>query len=1241
MATVGIPAGSLGSGRLDPEPRDLSLGPGVREGDARTHPRTIGWAGTVSLAMGGSNQSLFVIGALLAAQGTAAVPLLAVGLLLSWFALPGWTELILMWPNRVGGIAATCAEAFRPYSPVLANLTGVCYWWGWIPTCGLTAILSAGALHSWYLPGVPVHLLAAAIVLVFMAVNLTGVRRATRLAIPIAAASGALALLSAVIPVLSGSVDWHRALTFTLKTPFHGVFGVMTSAMAGLYLIGFAAPAFEAAACHVGETRDPERTVPRAMFGSAAIATVYFVVLPVVWLGALGAGPLGGDLAAQLGPTFSPLLGGAAKGAAVWFMVFNMFHGTLQPLAGASRTLSQLAEDGLLPRSWMRRNRFDVPWVTTTLTAGMAIIFLQSGDPTWVIAAANLAYLIGISMPSIAVWLLRRNEPERVRPYRAPRFTIGLGVFAAGAWLCSTLLGFEQYGLPTVIISLVLCYAGAGLYAWRRWRDRPSGERRQFTFSLHTKLTTAMVAVIALDGLGYLIAIDHVPKGDDVLVAILKDIFVGVALLTINVGLVIPGIVSHAVGEIAAAARRLAGGTLTELTGAMQALSRGDLEAAQARAELVPVRVHTRDELAEMAISFNRMQGEVGRAAAALDVAREELRSTKFAVARSAARQAAVARLGLRAIDDSDVEGLMDEVVITARDVLEADVALVYEYEPLAGGVRVKTAAGLGEDFPRTTLTDPAAGRLMLGPGEELHVVDWSLEPEAPPPAHLRAAGVEATFAVPVVEQGRVFGALALGYRAPREFTAEEVDTARSIANLLAGAAERERAAQEMRHRALHDPLTGLPNRTLFVDRLELAIVQARRRGNSVAVLFMDVDQFKFINDSLGHGAGDHLLQAVAVRLSMCMRAGDTVARFGGDEFVVICTDIEDRQVPGTVATRMLTALAEPLVLGGNQHVVSASIGIAVGGDDARGPEDLIREADAAMYRAKEDGRQRYAIYDEVMRARASRRLTIDNELRRAVAGDELELRFQPIVRLPDARIEGVEALVRWAHPKQGMLLPGEFVPLAEQTGAILTLGEWVLREAAAQAVAWRGTYPDRNLSMAVNLSPRQIAHDGLLPMIEELVMDLGLQPGELDLEITESVLMDPGESNIERLQALKRLGANIVLDDFGTGYSSLAYVKRFPIDKLKIDRAFVRDLGGEDRDASIVEAIIAMARGLRMAVVAEGVEMYEQAEVLAALNCSHAQGYLFSPPVAAEDIERMFQGGLELAPLTRPALPS
>jgi len=398
------------------------------------HPRTLGWVSTTAMAMGGSNQSLFLLGALFVGQGdilgqsSACIPLLIVGLLLSYAAAPGWTELALMFPNKVGGISAICSEAFRPYSQVLANLTGTCYWWGWVPTCGLTALLSASAINQWYLPWIPVHILACGLVLFFMAVNLCGVKWVGRLVIPIATMSALLAFLSGLIPIVSGSVDWQQATTFHLTTPFDGWFGELTSLMAGLYLIGFAAPAFEASLCHVGETKDPARQVPKAVFASAAMAAVFFVWLPIVWLGTLGPEPLGKDLALELGPTFAPLFGSAAKAAAIWFMMFNMFHGTIQPLAGASRALSQLSEDGLLPKIFALRNRYDAPWVATAITAGMAILFLLIGDPIWLVAAANFTYLIGIGLPSVAVWLLRKNQPEMPRPYRAPKFTIGLGL---------------------------------------------------------------------------------------------------------------------------------------------------------------------------------------------------------------------------------------------------------------------------------------------------------------------------------------------------------------------------------------------------------------------------------------------------------------------------------------------------------------------------------------------------------------------------------------------------------------------------------------------------------------------------------------------------------------------------------------------------------------------------------------------------------------------------------------------
>ncbi len=483
----------------------------------RPHPRTIGWIGTGALALGGSNQSLFLIGALfagqgnIAGQGSAAVPLLVLGLLLSWAAVPGWTELILLWPNRVGGIAAACSQAFRPYSPVLSALAGACY------------ILSASAIHQWYLPSVPINAIAIAIICAFVAVNLCGIRSVVNVAIPIAAVSAGLAFLSALVPVLSGRVDWHQATTFHLTTPFSGWFGSLTSLMAGLYLIGFAAPAFEAAACHVGETIDPSRNVPRAMFGSAAMSGLYFIALPVVWLGVLGPEPLGR-----------------------------------------------------------------------------------------------------------AVWLLRRDAPELERPYRAPRGTVGLGICAAVVWGVSAVLGFEQFGLPTVILGLVFAYAGAGLYAWRKLEGRRRLGLSGIPRSLHLKLTGAMLFVLLFDGAGYCIAVSSISEKHAALIATLQDIFVAVAMLTVTVGLVLPGMIAHAALEVSRAARQLVSGTVEDFTRAMEALGRGDLDAAHADVEFFPVAVRSHDELGEMGTSFNALQTAIARAALGLAGAREGLRAARL-----------------------------------------------------------------------------------------------------------------------------------------------------------------------------------------------------------------------------------------------------------------------------------------------------------------------------------------------------------------------------------------------------------------------------------------------------------------------------------------------------------------------------------------------------------------------------------------------------------------------------------
>jgi diguanylate cyclase (GGDEF)-like protein len=459
----------------------------------------------------------------------------------------------------------------------------------------------------------------------------------------------------------------------------------------------------------------------------------------------------------------------------------------------------------------------------------------------------------------------------------------------------------------------------------------------------------------------------------------------------------------------------------------------------------------------------------------------------------------------------------------------------------------------------------------------------------------------------------------------PRRFTADEVNFMQSVANTLASAIARRRVEDAIRHTALHDSLTGLPNRTLLLDRLEHALAQVERRATTVAVVFLDIDQFKLVNDSLGHQHGDQLLQAVARRLRDELRPGDTVARFAGDEFVLLCEEIEDEQGAITVAERLMECFKDPFRVGGRDQFVSVSMGIALPRRADQAAEELIRDADAAMYRAKERGRARYELFDERMRVRTVVRMRVENDLRRAVPGEELRVHYQPIVSIADGDLAGFEALIRWSHPQRGNVPPGEFIPIAEESGLILPIGRWVLEQAAEQAVRWRGRAGARAepLTVAVNLSARQLSHGHLADEVAEALAATALEPERLLLEITESMLIEHSEATLEALHALKALGVRLVLDDFGTGYSSLSYLDRFPIDALKIDRSFVAglDSGGS---AAIVAAIVSMAHSLDLRVTAEGVETEEQLERLRQLGCEYAQGFFFGRPGPPEAQDRL-----------------
>jgi diguanylate cyclase (GGDEF)-like protein/PAS domain S-box-containing protein len=430
---------------------------------------------------------------------------------------------------------------------------------------------------------------------------------------------------------------------------------------------------------------------------------------------------------------------------------------------------------------------------------------------------------------------------------------------------------------------------------------------------------------------------------------------------------------------------------------------------------------------------------------------------------------------------------------------------------------------------------------------------------------------------------------------------------------------KRKEAEEQIKNLAYHDALTGLPNRLLFNDRLSVAVAQAHRQGYRLAIFFLDVDRFKVINDSLGHSLGDRLLQGVARRLQASVREGDTVARLGGDEFILLLPALNRAEDVAKVAEKILDSLKLPFRLEGRELYVTASMGISLYPDDGADAEALIKNADTAMYRAKEQGRDNYQMYTPAMNASAVERLGLENSLRKALARDELELFYQPLLDLGTGRVHGVEALLRWRHPERGLLSPAEFMPLAEVTGLILPIGPWVLRTACARARAWQDLgHP--HLSMAVNLSARQFQQPDLVAQVKRALEETGLPPRCLDLEITETNAMQNAEGTIHTLRELKALGVRISIDDFGIGYSSLNYLKRLPIDTLKIDQSFVRDITTDPDDAAIATAVIALAHTLKLRVVAEGVETQEQLAFLAARHCDRMQGYLFSRPLQSQE---------------------
>ncbi|MDD2696036.1 MAG: EAL domain-containing protein, partial [Anaerolineales bacterium] len=439
---------------------------------------------------------------------------------------------------------------------------------------------------------------------------------------------------------------------------------------------------------------------------------------------------------------------------------------------------------------------------------------------------------------------------------------------------------------------------------------------------------------------------------------------------------------------------------------------------------------------------------------------------------------------------------------------------------------------------------------------------------------------------------------------------------------------ERKFAEDQLTHNAFHDSLTGLPNRALFMDRLQHAIQRNKRRKDGwFTVLFLDLDRFKTVNDSLGHVLGDQLLIAAARRLQTCLRTSDTIARFGGDEFVILLEDLESNDDATQVAERILIEMTEPFTLAGHQMVITTSIGVVFSTQGYKKPEEMLRDADIAMYRAKEQGRRQYVVFNSAMRAYVTANLELESDLRYALDHQELEVHYQPIYSVKSVRMIGFEALVRWRHPKRGLVRPAEFIPFAEETGLIIPIGRWVLQEACRQMHAWHVAFPTQPpLTVSVNLSNKQFSQTDFFTEVRQALDETGLDPHALRLEITESVIMDNPELAIDILNRLQSLGVEVHIDDFGTGYSSLLYLHMLPINAIKIDRSFISGSGMQDNGPEIIQTIIKLAHELKVEAIAEGVETQEQFERLRNLDCEYAQGYLLSHSLESQAVERLLQ---------------
>ena len=677
----------------------------------------------------------------------------------------------------------------------------------------------------------------------------------------------------------------------------------------------------------------------------------------------------------------------------------------------------------------------------------------------------------------------------------------------------------------------------------------------------------------------------------------------------------------------------------TDVTPSQWQAHRAVLDARQPFLDFQYSRANLQGELRRISVSgvpkFDAAGNFTGYRGIGKDVT--EARRAERRIRLHALQQSLTSRLGQLALANADLDVLLHQAAAAMAEGLEVEFAALIQVSEDAAAPALVLRAGtgwragwIGSTIEGLGLDAATKHGRVWTTGEPVVIDDVPADELGALPELFSEHELNSAVVVPMRGSAGIYGLLGAYSRERRGFTPENVDFLRSVANIVATAIDRRSAEQRLTYLAQFDTLTGLPNRSLFLDRFGQTLTQAARSSWLIGVLFIDLDRFKVINDTLGHGIGDQLLVQVAQRLADCVRTADTVGRLGGDEFAFVLSDLARADDAGLVAEKVVALLARPFDLDGQEVYVSASVGVAIYPDDGTDPDLLLRNADTAMYRAKESGRASYQFYLPQMNERAAERLKIESRLRGALERGEFVLHYQPKVCLDSGEISGFEALLRWQHPERGLVPPLEFISILEDTGLIVPVGEWVVRSVCQQLRQWqRDGVPLR--PVAVNLSARQFHQAGLDVVIARIVSQSGIDPGLLEFELTESMLMNDPEAAVRTLQRMKTWGVRLSVDDFGTGYSSLAYLKRFPLDALKIDRAFIRDITTDPDDAAITLAIIGLAHSMKLTVVAEGVETEAQLAYLRARGCDEMQGYYFARPMPPAECARALAEGWRL----------